>query len=103
MTEQTALPGVPGLPPPPAGGYVMLTELEIQNYRNKLVESEGNMEKAGITLDEMRNVLYTCRMKANPMKEQESAEKPEKKAKTVKEPSINRVKLSGDEVNDFLG
>lgn len=99
--EQQNLPAIP--PPPTAEGRRLLTELELQTYRNKLIESDGDMAKAAISLDEMRDVLYTCRMKANPMMEQEGAEKAAKKKKEPKEPSTNKVKLSGDDVNSFLG
>lgn len=98
MTDNLNLPGVPE---PPANTFTLITELELQAYRKRLIESNGDIEKAGISLEEMRNVIYTCRMKANPM--QDNPSEKEKKPKKEKTESTNKVKLSGDSVNDFLG
>jgi hypothetical protein len=81
------------------------TELEMQDIRRKLIENNGDLAAAGITLEQMRDVIYTCRMKANPMQEAqetEGAPKPARAPRAPKTPAV-KTKLSGDDVADFLG
>lgn len=96
MTQQI----LPEVVPPPT--LTQLTELELANYRSRIIEANGDIEVAGITLDEMRNIIYTCRRKANPMAEAEGLPASAKKS-TKKAPSTNVGKISGDDVNNFLG
>lgn len=80
----------------------LLTELEVQTYRKQLIDSEGDMEKAAISLEVMRDIIFTCRRKANPMAEAEEAPKIPK-AKKVKGASSVTGKLSGIDINNLMG
>lgn len=100
--EQAPLLGVPEAPAKPI--YTQVTELEIQVARRAIIEADGDMEKAGITLETMANIIYTCRLRANPMAEAEAIAKAAKTPKAPKEAKVgDRVKLSGDDVDSFLG
>lgn len=92
MTEQLQIPET---------ALVLLTDNEIASIRAKLIESQGDIVKADVSMEQMRNVIYTCRMKANPM--QDNGESAPKAKKPKGEPSIMKPILSGDNVNDFLG
>jgi hypothetical protein len=96
--EQPDLPAIPSLPTPAIAGFVLLADHELHTFRQRLIEADGDMEKAGISMPEMRNIIYTCRMKANPM--QEASE--ETKAKKTRTTSTNKEKISGPDVNNFL-
>lgn len=95
------LPGITPAPEIPPNTFTLLTELEISGIRKQIIEANGSIEDAGISLETMRNVIYTCRMKANPIADEEQVSKP-KKPKAVAEKTPN-TKLSGDEINSFLG
>lgn len=96
MTEQQSIPEIPAAPQ-----FTLLTDLEIQTIRRRIVDANGDLEQAGISLEEMRNVLYTARMKANPLQDNEEPSKPKRaKRESV---SSTKEKLSGDAVGDFLG
>lgn len=99
MTDfsQAAIPEVPSVPK-----FTALTELELQTIRKALIEHNGDIDAAGITLEQMRNVVYTCRLKGNPMAESESLPKAAK-PKKEKGGSTNRSSVSGIDINNFLG
>lgn len=81
--------------------FQILPDSELAEIRKKLIESNGNPEILGpdyMTI--MRNVIYTCRMKANPMQDTPEGVAKPKKEKTE---SIKKEILKGDSVNDFLG
>lgn len=92
--EQETLPQVPN------HSFQILSEQEIAAVRKKLIESQGDMEAANIDLATMRNVIYTCRMKANPMQDTPSPK--ESKVKKEKTPSINQKVVVGNAVDNFL-
>ena len=97
---QASLPAVSEAPK-----FKTYTELELDAIRRRLIDANGNLDAAGISLAEMRDVIYTCRMKANPM--QEAAEVPKqpkapRAPKAAKELSV-KTKLSGNDVADFFG
>lgn len=102
-TPQSELPGVEAAPS--TLGLEILTELEVSAIRRRIVEADGSMEAAGIDLPTMRNVIYTCRMKANPLQDEGQGEAKPKpsRAKADKPPSTKTAKLSGEDVNNFLG
>jgi len=61
----------------------------------KLISTKGELEGSGLTLQDIRNMIYTRRVKVNPG----VADAVEK----VKKPGTKKEKLSGINVDDFLG
>lgn len=87
--------------PLPTRQMRLLTELEIQTYRKRLIEADGDLEKSAISLEEMADIIYTCRHKANGMEESDA---PVKEKKTKKEKSsVSTGKLSGVDINNLMG
>ena len=81
--------------------FTIIPEGELADIRKKLIESSGDPSVLGENFKQiMRNVIYTCRMKANPM--QDTPDSPAKPKKEKAE-SIKKELLKGDSVNDFLG
>lgn len=81
---------------------IILPQSELDEIRRKLIASKGDpLEALGENwLETMTNVIYSCRMKANPMQDTpEGAAKPKKE----KTPSVNKATISGDDINNFLG
>lgn len=105
---QAVQPDLPALAPPiPApDGLRVLSESEMQDLRRKLIEADGDDEKAGIDLPTLRNMIFTCRMKANPLQEaqeSEGAAKPKRVRASSSSRSPTQTKLSGDDALNFLG
>lgn len=75
----------------------LLPDDEIASIRKRIIEASGSLEVAGISLEKMRDVIFTCRMKANPMQDTPSGE-PKPKRESVSKPV-----LKGDAVDDFMG
>lgn len=63
----------------------------------KLISTKGELEGSGLTLQDIRNMIYTRRVKINPGV-QDVVEK-----ERVKKPGTKKEKLSGMNVDDFLG
>lgn len=103
LPEPSAATVAPASPAESAlkASHTIISDSEIQAARRKLIESNGDLEKAGISLEFMADVLYTCRMKANPMQDTPNDKLP--KAAKAKATSATTAKLSGDDVNNFLG
>lgn len=82
--------------------FAQIPDSELSEIRRKLIESNGDPSVLGENyMQIMRNVIYTCRMKANPMQDtpSESIAKP-KKEKTE---SIKKEMLKGEALDDFFG
>lgn len=82
--------------------FTLLPDSELSEIRQRLIESNGDPSILGENyLQIMRNVIYTCRMKANPMQDNpsDSPAKP-KKEKTE---SVKKETLKGNAVDDFFG
>jgi hypothetical protein len=104
MSETSPVPEgeqlcIPETLPVPAG-LKIIDESQLLAYRNALIEADGDEEKAGIDLATMRNIIYTCRMKANPLQEAEEAPKAKRASKG---PSPAANKLTGIDINSLMG
>lgn len=83
-----------------------MSELELKflddptfnSYMAKLISSKGELEGTGLTLQDIRNMIYTRRIKVNP-----DVEGAVEKAKSPKSQSTNRKKVDGFGVDDILG
>lgn len=83
-----------------------MSELELKflddptfnSHMAKLISSKGELEGTGLTLQDIRNMIYTRRIKVNP-----DVEGAVEKAKSPKSQSINRKKVDGFGVDDILG
>lgn len=96
--NQPTLPEIPAVP-----SRRLLTELELQDIRKKIIESNGDITILGDNAIEiMRDVLYTCRMKADPLQDDPNASKGRRKKSEGGE-STNRQSLKGIDVNNLLG
>lgn len=80
-------------------GLVMLGDGEMNDLRKRIIEHDGDIDKAGISLDTMCNAIYTRRMKANTMQDTPTAEKAPR-AKAEKTPA--RVVATGIDIDAFL-
>lgn len=99
--DQPPLIGVPPAPTPEP--RTILTDLELGEIRRKLIEGDGKIECLGPEgLKIMRDVIYTCRMKANPMQEDPESPKAPRRKRSDSE-STNRQKSTGLDVNNLLG
>jgi hypothetical protein len=82
----------------------IIADNEIQAIRRKLIESNGDLDKASVSLELMGDIIYTLRMKANPMQDTPNDKLPKAaKAKRSEGATSQSTKLSGEDVNSFLG
>jgi len=63
----------------------------------KLIATKGELEGSGLTLQDLRNMIYTRRVKVNPGIP-DTGEVPK-----TKKPGTKKERLSGINVDDFLG
>lgn len=86
--------------------FELVSDEEMQAVRSRIVEAAGDYEKAGVTLQQIRNCIYTKALRVNPNVEAEDAEaKARKRAKpkAEKASSSRQPTLTGDAMNDLLG
>jgi hypothetical protein len=72
-----------------------LDEPTFNDYLQRLIKTKGELEGTGLVLQDIRNMIYTRRLKIDP-----NVEAAVEKAKETK--STNRKKVSGINVDDFL-
>lgn len=78
--------------------FTVLTDQELNALRSKLVEAGGDPEKAGVSLQDVRNAIYTKCFRVNPNIEAGGEAKPKAKGKGTKGPT-----LTGSAMDDILG
>ena len=78
---------------------VFLDEQTFNSHLQKFIESKGELEGTGLSLQDIRNMIYTRRIKVDPAVEK-TVEK-EREAKAAK--STKRSKVDGFGVDDILG
>lgn len=86
--------------------YRPLSDDEMRAVRQKLLDAGGDYAKAGVTLEELRNAVYTKALRVNPNVEAEDAAakaKKEKKPRAKKVDAARGPTLTGDAMNDLLG
>lgn len=83
--------------------FTALTPEVLIDYRNRLVASKGDHEAAKLSLQDIRNMIYTRMLHLNPNIEAEEAEKATKEAKPKGPKKVTTIKgaaldstLSGD-------
>lgn len=81
-----------------------LNDDELNAIRARLIAGGGDLEKSGVTAEEVRNAVYTKALRVNPNVEAEdAAAKAAKRKKKESGPTTRQPTLSGDDVNDLLG
>ena len=75
-----------------------LDEPTFNSHLAKLISANGELEKTDLSLQDIRNMIYTRRVKINP-----DVEGAVDRAKSPKTPSVNRKKVDGFGVDDILG
>lgn len=73
-----------------------LDEPIFQEMLNKLIASKGQLEGTGLILQDIRNMIYTRRLKVDPNVEGAVAA-------TKKTKSTNKAKVEGFAIDDLLG
>ena len=74
---------------------VFLDEPTFKGMLEKLVASKGSLEGTGLSLQDIRNMVYTRRLKVDPNMEQVVAS-------TKKSKSTNRATVEGFGIDDLL-
>lgn len=82
--------------------FTPLSDETLSDFRRRIVEANGNLEAAGLTLGDIRNMIYTKCLKVNPNIEaslqQDGEDKPKARKKSVRGPTT-----SGAALDDLLG
>lgn len=81
--------------------FTSLPPETLADYRRRLVESMGDHVKAGLSLQDIRNMIYTRMLHVNPNIEAEEKVKAEKEAKPKGPRKVTTIK--GDDLNNILG
>lgn len=82
--------------------FTIIPDNELADIRQKLIASNGDPSCLGENyMTIMRNVIYTCRMKANSMQDTPSIAKPAKEKRETT--SVKKEILKGTAIDDFLG
>lgn len=78
----------------------VLEEHEFSNHIAALIKSGGDIEAAGLTLDDIRNMIYTRRVRINP---EIINQKEDEGGSTVAKPKKTRgPTIKGADLDDFL-
>ena len=83
----------------------VLDDVEFNSHVVKLINSGGSIEEAGLTLDDVRNMIYTRKVKINPEILTERSDGDASGPSGNKVPKVGRSKgptLKGADLNDFL-
>lgn len=79
--------------------FTALSDDTLNDYRRRIVDAHGDAEKAGLTLADVRNMIYTKMLRVNPnieahLQQGEGEAKPRKaRAKSTPGPTRNAADL----------
>lgn len=81
-----------------------LNDEELVAIRNRLIAGGGDLVKSGVSMEEIRNAVYTKALRVNPNVEAEdAAAKAAKRSKKKDGPSSRDATISGADIDEFLG
>lgn len=84
--------------------FEVVSDEVMASVRSRLVEAGGDYLKAGVSLQEIRNCIYTKALRVNPNVEAEDAEAKARKRKPKEAKSSKREPtVSGEDLNSLLG
>lgn len=87
----------------PTEEFTVLTEQQLQSLRTRIVDAGGDIAKAGLGLQDVRNAIYTKMYRVNPDVEAQhkaaAATRAEKKAATPGK----RTTLKGPDMDSLIG
>lgn len=96
MTDETQVVEAQGI------RYTPLSDEQMRALRARMLDADGDYVKAGVTLEELRNAIYTKALRVNPNVEAEDAAAKAKRSKKKVDP-VKGPTLTGDALNDLLG
>ena len=83
----------------------VLDDVEFNSHVVKLINSGGSIEEAGLTLDDVRNMIYTRKVKINPEVLTQRSEGDDSGSSIAPKARSGKAKgptLKGADLNDFL-
>lgn len=84
--------------------FTALNDDELNSIRARLIAAGGDEVKAGLTLQDIRNAVYTKALRVNPNVEAEDAAAKAAKRTRKEKGSLSRdATLSGSQIDDMLG
>ncbi len=77
----------------------VLEDHEFSNHVAALIKSGGDIEAAGLTLDDIRNMIYTRRVRINP---EVAAQKEDQSTEPKTKRGARGPTIKGADLDDFL-